>query len=67
MATGNCANEWIANVLSLKAKALIQTRHDLNIQEIGNLLGFANTTSFCRFFRRMNHMSPKEFRDRNLP
>lgn len=63
MATGCSAGEWIANILSLKAKSLIQTRHDLNLQEIGNLLGFVNITSFCRFFRRMNQMSPKEFRD----
>lgn len=62
-ATGISAGEWIANVLSLKAKSLIQTRYDLNIQEIGTLMGFVNITSFCRFFRRMNGMSPKKFRE----
>lgn len=61
--TGRCAGEWISNILSLKAKSLINTRSDLNLQEIGSLLGFTNATTFCRFFRRMNQMSPKQFRE----
>ncbi len=62
MVTGLSAGAWISNFLSLKARALIQTRRNLNLQEIGLMLGFVNTTSFCRFFRRMNQMSPKEYR-----
>lgn len=63
MVTGLSAGAWISNFLSLKAKAMIQTRRNLNLQEIGLMLGFVNTTSFCRFFRRMNQMSPKEYRE----
>lgn len=61
-ATGRSAGDWIARILSLRAKSLIKNRHDLNMQQISTMLGFVNVTSFCRFFRRMNHMSPKEFR-----
>lgn len=61
--TGRSAGEWISNILSLKAKSLINTRYDLSLQEIGSLLGFANASTFCRFFRRMNLMSPKQFRE----
>ncbi len=61
--TGLSAGAWISNFLSLKARSLIQTRQNLNLQEIGLMLGFVNTTSFCRFFRRMNQMSPKEYRE----
>lgn len=62
--TGQSAGEWIANVLHLQAKTLLRTRHDLNMQEIADILGFSGNASFCRFFRRMSGVSPLEYRNK---
>lgn len=61
--TGKSAGEWIASVLNLQAKKLINTRKDLSMQEIADMLGFSGNASFCRFFRRLNGISPIEFKN----
>lgn len=60
--TGKSAGEWISIVLALKAKTLLDSYQELTVTEIADLLGFSSNASFCRFFRRMNGMSPTEYR-----
>ncbi len=38
-------------------------RNDMKIQEVGELLGFTETSSFVRSFRNWTGMTPKVFRD----
>ncbi|MGI9296236.1 MAG: helix-turn-helix domain-containing protein, partial [Pseudomonadales bacterium] len=38
-------------------------RNDIKIQEVGELLGFTETSSFVRSFRNWTGMTPKVFRD----
>ena len=59
--TGKTAGEWIAIVLSLKAKSIINSSL-MTVTEISDSLGFSSKAAFCRFFRRMNGMTPTEYR-----
>lgn len=60
--TGRSAGEWISIVLSLRAKSLLDSYQELTVTEIADSLGFSSKSAFCRFFRRMNGMSPTEYR-----
>ena len=41
-------------------------RNDMNIQEIGERLGFSETSSFVRSFRKWTGMTPKTYRTKSL-
>lgn len=60
--TGKTAGEWIDTVLSLKAKSLINSSHKITVTEISDRLGFSSKAAFCRFFRRINGLTPTEYR-----
>jgi len=62
--TGSSPKEWITNFLVVRAKALLESRENHTIQQISNLLGFGEQSSFARFFKRETGMSPKDFRRR---
>ena len=61
-AVGLSASDYIEQYLATQAKNLLATRPDLSIQQISYYLGFAESPSFCRFFKRLTGKTPKEFR-----
>ena len=63
-AVGLSASDYIEQYLATQAKNLLATRPDLSVQQISYHLGFAESPSFCRFFKRMTGLTPNEFRQR---
>ena len=61
-AVGLSASDYIEQYLATQAKNLLSSRTDLSIQQISFLLGYADSPSFCRFFKRLTGKTPKEFR-----
>lgn len=62
--TGISPKEWISNFITARAKTLLDAREDHTIQQISNLLGFGEQSSFARFFKRETGISPREYRSR---
>ena len=60
--TGHSAKYWIAAYLIITARMLLRGRSDLNIQQISDMLGYEDQTSFCRHFKKAVGMSPSKFR-----
>ena len=65
-ATGFGANAWIDQYVVAKAKLLLISRKDLSVQAISQMLGFQEQASFTRFFRNIENISPREFRQKNI-
>ena len=61
---GISASDYIEQYLATQAKNLLSTRPDLSVQQISYHLGFAESPSFCRFFKRLTGTTPKDFRSR---
>ena len=59
---GISASDYIEQYLTTQAKNLLSTRPDLSVQQIGYCLGYADSPSFCRFFKRLTSVTPKEYR-----
>lgn len=60
-ASGTTAKQWIDRSLITAAK--VRLRHtDLQITQIADQLNFANPSFFCKYFKQMVGMSPKEYR-----
>jgi len=59
---GLSASDYIEQYLATQAKNLLLTRPDLSVQQISYHLGFAESPSFCRFFKRHTGITPKDFR-----
>ncbi len=59
---GLSASDYIEQYLATQAKNLLISRPDLTIQQISFFLGFAESPSFCRFFKRLTGKTPKDFR-----
>jgi AraC-like DNA-binding protein len=62
--TGISPKGWITNFLAARAKVLLDSREDHTIQQISNLLGFDEQSSFARFFKKEVGMTPREYRNR---
>ncbi len=62
--TGRGAPQWINEYVITHAKSLLNERRDLSINEISEMLGFAELSLFCRYFKHSIGMSPSEFRRR---
>jgi AraC-type DNA-binding domain-containing proteins len=60
--TGNTANYWIAKRVIREAKTLLRTP-GTTIQEITDILHFADQSSFGKFFKKHTGISPKKYRD----
>lgn len=61
-AIGVTAGRWIDDFVSTKAKQILATRPGLTVQEVSFMLGFTEEAGFCRFFKRVTGLTPKEFR-----
>ena len=59
---GLSASDYIEQYLATQAKNLLTTRPDLSVQQISYHLGFAESPSFCRFFKRFTSLTPNDFR-----
>ncbi len=55
---GLSASDYIEQYLATQAKNLLLTRPDLSVQQIGYYLGYADSPSFCRFFKRLTGKTP---------
>lgn len=64
---GLSASDYIEQYLVTQAKNLLSSRPDLSVQQISYHLGFAESPSFCRFFKRLIGITPNEFRQTILP
>ena len=60
---GLSPNQWIEQYVAAQAKRLIETRATRTLQETAYLLGFAEPTSFYRYFKRATGMTAKQYRD----
>ena len=59
---GLSASDYIEQYLATHAKNLLLTRPDLSVQQISYHLGYADSPSFCRFFKRHTGVTPNDFR-----
>ena len=59
---GVSASDYIEEYIATQAKNILTTRPDLSVQQVSYMLGFAESPSFCRFFKRVTAMTPKDFR-----
>lgn len=59
--TGKSANEWIDEYVMLDAKAMLKSS-TLTIQQISDELNFIDQSSFGKYFKAHEGVSPKEYR-----
>ena len=59
---GMSPSEWIEQYVAAQAKHLISTQ-PLTVKEAAYQLGFGESASFCRFFKRITGLTPKEYRE----
>ena len=59
--SGLTAKEWIDKAVITEAKVMLK-HTDKQIAEISDELNFANTSFFCKYFRRNTGLSPQEYR-----
>ena len=57
------AREYIEGYIATQAKNILITRPEMSVQQVSYLLGFSESPSFCRFFKRVTGLRPKEFRE----
>lgn len=60
---GLSASDYIEQYLAIQAKNLLSSRPDLSVQQISDHLGYADSPSFCRFFKRKTGSSPNDYRN----
>lgn len=58
--TGRLAGEWIAGYVILEAKALLKS-NKYTVQQVCDMLNFANQSFFGKYFKRKTGMSPKTY------
>ncbi len=58
---GISASDYIEQYLVTQAKNLLSSRPDLSVQQISDHLGYADSPSFCRFFKRHTGCTPGEY------
>ena len=63
---GISASDYIEQYLATQAKNLLASRPDLSVQQISYHLGFAESPSFCRFFKRHTGLTPNDFRQHDV-
>lgn len=58
--SGRHAGEWIKDYVILEAKALLNTG-EYTVQQISDMLNFANSSFFCKYFRAAAGCSPRKY------
>jgi len=58
---GISANEWIDQYVAAQAKRMLDSNPTMTIQELTYRLGFTEEASFCRFFKRITGITPKQY------
>lgn len=58
---GMSASDWIEQYVATQAKNLLRTRPNMTIQEVCLVMGFPEQPSFCRFFKRITGITPRQF------
>lgn len=58
--TGRLAGEWITDYVILEAKALLKS-NKYTVQEVCDMLNFANQSFFGKYFKRKTGISPKAY------
>lgn len=58
--TGRLASEWIADYVILEAKALLKS-NKYTVQQVCDMLNFANQSFFGKYFKRKTGVSPKAY------
>jgi AraC-like DNA-binding protein len=61
-AVGVSASEWIEEYLITQIKLVLTTRSELSVQQVAYEFGFAESASFCRYFKRLTGQTPSQFR-----
>lgn len=59
---GTNLSDFISDVRIKKAKLLLE-RPEMRISDVAEAVGYGTTTNFTRFFRKVTHMTPQEYRD----
>ena len=62
-ASGLSPLEWIEQYVTAQAKRLIETHVTQTLQETAYMLGFSESASFYRYFKRVTGMTAKQYRD----
>lgn len=60
-ATGRTVMDFVNQMLAVEASDLL-AHTSRPVAEIARLLNYADSTSFCKFFSRQMHMSPRQYR-----
>ena len=60
--SGRYAGEWIRDYVILEAKALLRIRQ-YSIQQISDMLNFANQSFFGAYFKKATGFTPSEYRN----
>ncbi len=63
-AAGTGFNEYRLQIKIKEAKALLTTTR-LNVDQISEKLGYQNTESFIRAFKKITHQTPSKYREKN--
>jgi AraC-like DNA-binding protein len=58
--SGRLAGEWISDYVILEAKALINS-HKYTMQQISDMLNFANQSFFAKYFKEKVGCSPSKY------
>ena len=64
-ASGRHAGEWIKDYVILEAKILLKSGK-YTVQQVGDMLNFANASFFGKYFKAATGCSPKQFQ-KGLP
>lgn len=62
--TGQTFQNYLSQLRIERAEYLL-TNTEMKVNEISQVVGFANTSSFIRFFRRLRNCSPAAYRQNN--
>lgn len=61
---GLSASDYIEEHLATQAKNILASRPELSVQQVSFFLGFTESASFCRFFKRVTGSTPNEYRNK---